>query len=256
MSFNEFKSTYDTNILFTTYYGIKQAIHKLYLNTYNSDMNKIGPNILQTVQILVQNKTGSKAIYDYFIKENKFNTKYQEKWELELQLDSYNWERCNDNIFSVTQDRYFQWMQYRIIHRILGTNKSLYVMQIKSNPMCTFCKVSEESIIHLFCEYQFVTNILSQLQNLLSDTLNDQIIFSKCDVILGFQNAKNKAINTILLVFKKYIYETKMKEQSLCFNVLKIRICDYISNEEYICRKNCNIHKFHLKWENFESIRV
>ena len=41
--------------------------------------------------------------------------------------------------------------QYKILDRILYTNKSLHKMKIVSSPLCTFCHTSEESLEHLFC---------------------------------------------------------------------------------------------------------
>ena len=40
--------------------------------------------------------------------------------------------------------------QYRLLHRIVYTNKVLHKMGLVPSPMCSFCGKTEESLEHLF----------------------------------------------------------------------------------------------------------
>ena len=250
MSVEEIKHIYDIKICFTTLIGIQHAINKLYpITKIRGALSKVSPNISHAVSLLLKDKRGSKSIYDTFLAECEFTSKYKHKWEVELGLTHYNWERCNKLIFETVSDKYLQWLQYRIVHRIIGTNKSLFVMKIKNSPLCTFCKLTEESISHLFYECNLVSSLLSLLENHIGNCINGRIIFSKKDVLLGKYDVNQDALNTILLVFKKYIYEAKMSERILNFNVLKSRINEYMNIENNIYKQKRNMESFHKKWD-------
>jgi hypothetical protein len=51
--------------------------------------------------------------------------------------------------FITTKSSKLQWFQYRIIHRILGTNSLLYKISKKPNDKCSFCS-EVERIEHIF----------------------------------------------------------------------------------------------------------
>ena len=255
LSFAEFKSLYDTNLCFITYHGIIQAVRKGYPSISNNDIVKISPNITKPIYMLIKDKKGSKSIYDTFISEFSFERKYMEKWETELGLENFNWQKCNENIFLANKDTYLQWLQYRIVHRILGTNKSLYMMNIKNNSLCTFCKQCEESIKHLFYDCNKVTPVLAHLENWLNTIQNTYTIsLSEKDVILGNYDKNKHALNTIILLYKKYIYQRKLNEDVPIFDQLKKQIEYYIQIERNICLKNDNMSKFYKKWECFDNM--
>ena len=56
---------------------------------------------------------------------------------------------------AVTLDTKTRIFQYKLIYRILYTNKSLYKMKMVDSPLCTFCQTSEESLEHLFSHCNF-----------------------------------------------------------------------------------------------------
>ena len=78
------------------------------------------------------------------------------------------------------------------------------------------------------------------------------MLFSKSDVILGKYDDKHNALNTILLLYKKYIYEVKMSEGNLNFNVLKNKICNYINIEKLICKSKDKSEEFNKKWDCYD----
>jgi hypothetical protein len=49
-----------------------------------------------------------------------------------------------------TKSSKLQWFQYRIIHRILGTNSLLYEINKKPNDKFSFCLEEVETIEHIF----------------------------------------------------------------------------------------------------------
>ena len=251
MSFVEFKNVYDIEICYTTYFGVQRTLLKQYpiFRTYRGDFVKYSPNISNSIRILFRDIKGSKSIYDVYISELCYNSSYKEKWEQELNTVNINWQNYNKNIFEGIQDKYLQWLQYRITHRILGKNKSLYTMKIKNSPLCTFCKDTEETIQHFFYDCLYVSRLLLDLVNWINHSQGIHIVLEKKDVLLGIYCRKYPALNTLLLIFKKYIYECKMKEVPLYLDTMKTRIYQYIEIEKFIFKKNNATVKFRTKWD-------
>ena len=59
--------------------------------------------------------------------------KSQNKWRIDMNLpDNFGWKYVYELPFFLTKDSMFQWFQYRIKHRILGTNRLMFKMGIVS----------------------------------------------------------------------------------------------------------------------------
>jgi len=71
------------------------------------------------------------------------------------------------------------------MRQIIYINKSLYKMKMIDSPLCTSCKISDESLTHFFCRCDFIvafwTAVVLWLKSLhiAIDSLND------CDLIFG-----------------------------------------------------------------------
>lgn len=64
-----------------------------------------------------------------------------------------SWNKLFELPFKSTQDSKLHWLQYQILHRIVPTNKYLFnILKKAESAVCTFCKIDEESIDHLFYE--------------------------------------------------------------------------------------------------------
>ena len=55
--------------------------------------------------------------------------------------------------------------QFKILHRILTTNYSLYKMSLIPSPVCSFCDNNDESLRHLFVHCSFVSTFWDQILN-------------------------------------------------------------------------------------------
>ena len=74
-----------------------------------------------------------------------------DKWGAELNLGpNFCWKKILTFPFSLVKDTKLRWFQFRIIHRILGTNSLLCKMGIKTDNKCSFCNREKETIKHLF----------------------------------------------------------------------------------------------------------
>ena len=103
------------------------------------------PCILKTLSDLHFNTTGTKGIYN---KLNKVNIEkdFQRKWhqDIGIILDTSAWQQKFRICFKTIHDPYYKWFQYRILHRILGTQKSLYKMQISDSSNCLYVRITKK----------------------------------------------------------------------------------------------------------------
>ena len=80
-----------------------------------------------------------------------------------------------------------------------------------SSPLCSFCKLDDETILHLF----YVCNFTKELWNRLNLFFNDSLHLphlSPQTTYFGFPNTYSNCLlleNHILLLFKNYLYNSR-----------------------------------------------
>ena len=94
--------------------------------------------------------------------------------------------------------------QYKVLHNTLYVNKMLFKFGKVISPRCSFCKLHEETIIHLFYDCSIVKRIWNQLKSILSNNINFPISTPQ-GAIFGFWDLdtnKHFILNHLLLIFK------------------------------------------------------
>ena len=79
----------------------------------------------------------------------------QEKWERELRIEGVSWHCVFKWVYEITNDFKLRWLQLRILHRILVTNKMSCIFDIRDSGACERCSEPSESILHVFWECPF-----------------------------------------------------------------------------------------------------
>ena len=96
--------------------------------------------------------------------------KSQNKWRIDMNLpDNFGWKFVYELPFFLTKDSMLQWFQYRINHRLLGTNRLMFKMGIVDKENCSFCNHFSETILHLFWECRYVDQFWRALIKWLSE---------------------------------------------------------------------------------------
>ena len=114
-----------SNVNFLEYHRIKILVNNFVKKYKNEDMFIYPqPCVLKTLSDLHFNTTRTKGIYN---KLNKVNIEknFQRKWhqDIGIILDTTAWQQKFRICFKTIHDPYYKWFQYRILHRILGTQK-------------------------------------------------------------------------------------------------------------------------------------
>ena len=89
------------------------------------------------------------------------------KWNnnLDVHIDNETCRRVFYLIFNVEQDNNLIWFQYKLIHRILRTNRQLFKMSIEKSSKRRFCQSASETVTHLFMKYRYVAELWKDLEN-------------------------------------------------------------------------------------------
>ena len=184
MSFQKFTNIYKVKTNFLTYQGIISSIKKymssLGIHDFKKQQSPLIPNILKP---LLKSDKGSRDMYIILNSQHQ-NPNCENQWAkiIDPNLD---WKNIHMMSFKNTKNSKLQWFQYRIVHRILGTNKILHKMGKSESDKCTFCKESVETIEHIFWSCHKVAAIWEELYQWVNQTTNQELPLNLKIVIFG-----------------------------------------------------------------------
>jgi exonuclease III len=237
-------------IPFTFYEGLKRAIMKSWPDIKNPIIDHpLKPYQSITIRILIQDKKGSRAVYDYFNNSTDFKPKCESKWESDLNLSpTFNWQNAYKSIMFTTKDTGLIWFTYRILHRILGTNNYLHKIKIVDNKACSLCSQDPETILHLFFHCPFVTNIWSCLSSWIFQKTRKRLQFDIQTVIFGLMTPHDKIINLIIMLVKRCIFSFSRKNLPFTFNNILASLKSYFSYEKKMLSSDVFLKRW-AKWK-------
>ena len=106
-------------------------------------------------------------------------------------------------------------MQYKIIHRIIGTNSLLYKMGKIPYMTCDFCNMYIETIEHLFFDCINVKNFWLHLFDDVNVYMNSDIQITGSHILLMYKSHEQSVeeiVNKICLYGKRYIFICKLRK--------------------------------------------
>ena len=115
--------------------------------------------------------------------------------------------------------------QYKILYRILPTNKLLYKMKIINYNCCYICRTHVETLEHMFFNCTEIKNLWFKIFDELK--LKDKFENIKCDlqtILFGYKCNNNdfiSGINIFILLVKLYIFNCKNNENTISFIAAK-----------------------------------
>ena len=126
------------------------------------------------------------------------------------------WERTFHQLKQSSTDTKLIWLQFRILHNILTTNRSVSKFKAGQSELCEFCHSHSETIQHLFWNCREVQKFWNELSKLLSTKCTHAYSFSFNEhlVIFGFsENICTDAIcDLIILMGKHFLYKCKVQK--------------------------------------------
>ena len=101
-------------------------------------------------QIYSLNKLGSKEIYSILIESSDLKPSSQLHCKNVFKNSNLDWKTIYMLPRVVTKDSRLRVFQYKLLNNVLYLNKMLFRFGKIDSPLCSFCKMIEETPLHLF----------------------------------------------------------------------------------------------------------
>ena len=187
--------------------------------------------------MLLNCKHGCKNIYN-MINTHQVKCKYKVKWNKDytLNIEKLTWKNVFRQIFFNVQDNCLIWLQYRLIHRILGTKDILCKMSIEDSNTCRICQCEPEALMHLLIYCTHIVNLWKSLELWIHSCTNKRITFSPKEIIIGYLYNDNNyyPINMIIAVTKSYIFSSAVHESVPNINGLKDKLQKQYEDQHHL----------------------
>ena len=205
-------------------------------------------------QTAVNNSNISKFVYQNILskKSKPFKDKTVEKWLADIG-ENYGIDRdflsnCFNLIIKSTISPKHRAFQFKLLHRILVTNKMLNEWKLKDSNSCTFCNLEPETLYHMLWGCNKVQDLWKKLFDWLNEITGIIIPFHIKEVLLGILDEHLMVYNTIFIIAKQFIYSNRCHNRSLYIDSLKRNIKYYYKVEKYIATKNNKLNYHNNKW--------
>ena len=135
--------------------------------------------------------------------------------------------------------------QFRILHRILATNKKLSLYGIKDSDKCDFCGLEPETILHLFCECDVSACIWEEVVNMCNQFGYNIKYLTHKQILFGYPSL-DPIFNRMLLNTGNCKYSKNRVTIRELIAILKSQF----TMEQYLARTNGNLKKFRGFWSS------
>ena len=120
--------------------------------------------------------------------------------------------------------------QYKILNNILFLSAKFFKMKIMDPPLCRFCREeTNERTSHLFSQCRLIIHHWKSLQTWLKPSkklpdLTLEIALPGLNTALDNNKSVNTLINHLMLIFKKSLYEMRLRSIPSSVHYIKIKI--------------------------------
>ena len=131
----------------------------------------------------------------------------QTKWELSLNEDIpyHIVERSFKHIQKMKEGSFTKYLQFKLLHNRIVTNKKLFAMGLSESSNCPYCNNIDETIDHAFLNCRAVTNLWMEVERWLRQVIDGGIKISDIEKIMGTGSLDDIIDKTILATKKSYL---------------------------------------------------
>ena len=252
MGYNDFQNTYRMKINFVDFYSLIHSIPRKWMAVLRDHRHKIKGPIFQPVlnEVLVMPKV-CKGTYWKLISTLDLKRNIANKWSEHLGKQFTN-EDMRDFFtlnFQCTIENKMRSFQYKILQRILTTNKFLNICGIKEDK-CYFCGIMTKTLEYLFWECPKITQFWKKIVKTLDPYINMHEILNSKSILLGVRLGQNEIpVNHLINIIKRYIYVVKCNDHNLCVEGALGKVKETFKIEQNIVRQqNKEKNRIEIKW--------
>ena len=118
-------------------------------------------------QICSLKKLTSKELYLILVDTNAVKHTVEDYFENLFETSQFNWKKMYFLIRNTTLNTKPRMFQYKGLHNILYANKMFFKFGKVTSPRWSFCKLHDETSVHLFCDCLIVKRIWNQPKSIL-----------------------------------------------------------------------------------------
>ena len=150
----------------------------------------------------------------------------------------------------VANEPYLRSFQYKVLNLILYTNELLCKKGYVSNPNCSFCQQTIETISHILLNSSFANSFWKEVYRQIVNKLKSYecLMPEYRDIILGLSKEKTDLLNYILNLGKSYLWTCLCNRMKPYLSHFKRILINKYQTERYISLKLNNSKLFKRKW--------
>ena len=178
----------------------------------------------------------SKLVYNSLRKRGNYSPKACLKWEQEFLITETEWKKIFSIPFQATISPRVKYFQYRFLHRFIGVNSYTYKIGLSSSPLCTFCRLSSETVDHLFWDCPLVQTFWINAKCI---CVKSFVTFhlDKRTIFFGLTKDINHPINTFILQAKFFIFNCKVNASRPDATTFYQKFTFYLRVNDHIFKK-------------------
>ena len=162
-------------------------------------------------------------------------------------LDNEDWEEIHLRNFKCAIESRLRSFYFKIFHRAtIAFRDFLFKIKRIDSPGCCFCQKVPETIIHIFCECDFVKPLWLEIYNIFHLNTEFDCQLSNFEKVFGIFD--NKFLTYIILCTKYFIYRCKFQDKKPHVNGLKLFIKSQREIEYCIAKKKGKLSRHFKKW--------
>ena len=257
LDFQEFKRKFpDSKINFLHLLSIQAAIPKEWYKLLN--INGPEANDMQTELNKIKYSKSKWAYKRGISKNTRMDDRVRGKWEkiLDREITDVQWGKIMYKVLKVTNATKLRAFQYKINNLALTTNIQLEQWKIKPSDLCMYCKLTQETYLHLFCKCEYVLQkIWYPLKRWLDYFCFIPITIEPYEIIFNeYKGEFDELVNTIILTTKYFIYSRKCMNENLHFQELMSVIAQTKQIEKLAAKRTKTYDKYEKKWLMYDKV--
>lgn len=246
---------FNINMTFLCYSSLVRSI-SVHSQINNSVSKPTYPILPYKIALLAQKANTSRIAYlkfivklDKTVTNSPSQTPMERKWCRDIGCVH---EGTMRDVRGSTKNTYLQAFHYRVISRIISTNTFLHRIGRSLSPLCTFCKVCNETLYHILWECSAVQDYIREITTYFQEKANIVFHFTAESWIFPRLSEESKVNIIIITIAKVVIFKAKYRENQPSLrhfiSLLKIEA----QKEEECAMRNKERKKaqerFFLKW--------
>ena len=215
-----------------------------------------GPIIPLRLNLVMNHSRFSRLTYNTFLESkqseiNRVNARLREKWQRDIGAFQ---ENSLTQVIKATSSTRIRAFHYKLVNRILSTNKYLKLINVKNEDTCTFCAQEPETLAHM---YWFCPRVQDYINAIKIDLLQHYHIDLHISAQNWFFPSQLRALETCLIsLAKMVIFEARLKEAQPNIVHFKNKINWEVEIERSIARLSNKQNLFEKKWGPLKDMHI